>query len=66
MANLNNHYFFVRENATDEDYMDALYDDSVAFGVGCTVITLFQFITCLISVDLLNFSALRLVSNLAD
>lgn len=48
-------------NATWEESKSALIDDSIAFGVGCTVLSVMQFIVGVICIDLMNFAALRQV-----
>lgn len=42
--------------------MEALYDDSVAFGVSSAVLSVFQFIFAVFTVDLLNISASRQIA----
>lgn len=54
--------YFYRTNATAEENKQALLDDSVAFALGCTAVSVIQFIFGAISIDLLNFSSLRQVS----
>ncbi|KAL2727033.1 multidrug resistance protein 49 isoform X1 [Vespula squamosa] len=49
-------------NATDEEKMDALYDDSVAFGVSCAALSSLQFIFAIFTVDLLNVAAFRQIA----
>ena len=39
--------------------MDALYDDSIAFGLSSALVSAFQFIFAMLSVDSLNMSASR-------
>ncbi|XP_034836542.1 multidrug resistance protein homolog 49 isoform X2 [Maniola hyperantus] len=46
-------------NASREENRRALYEDSQAFGIGCTVFSVLQFIVSAISVDLFNYAALR-------
>lgn len=61
MKNFTRSYFY-RTNATAEENKQALLDDSVAFALGCTAVSVIQFIFGAISIDLLNFSSLRQVS----
>ncbi|XP_011646882.1 multidrug resistance protein homolog 49 isoform X1 [Pogonomyrmex barbatus] len=49
-------------NATYEEKMDALYDDSVAFGVACATLSAIMFIFSTIMVDLLNMAATRQIN----
>ncbi|XP_026751767.1 multidrug resistance protein homolog 49-like isoform X2 [Galleria mellonella] len=49
----------ILKNATAEENRLALIEDSQAFGIGCFVFSLLQFIVGAISVDLFNFTALR-------
>ncbi|XP_046818265.1 multidrug resistance protein homolog 49 isoform X1 [Vespa crabro] len=49
-------------NATEEEKMDALYDDSVAFGVSCAALSSLQFIFAIFTVDLLNVAAFRQIA----
>ncbi|XP_043481652.1 multidrug resistance protein homolog 49-like isoform X1 [Leptopilina heterotoma] len=51
-------------NATYEERMDALYDDSVAFGVSCAALSCFQFVFAIFTVDLLNIAASRQIARL--
>ena len=44
--------------------MDALYDDSVAFGVSCAALSCFQFLFAIFTVDLLNIAASRQIARL--
>lgn len=46
-------------NATRDDNRQALIEDSQAFGIGCTVFSLGQFIAGAISVDIFNYVALK-------
>ncbi|KAH0550179.1 multidrug resistance protein homolog 49-like isoform X1 [Cotesia glomerata] len=46
-------------NASKEERMNALYDDSVAFGVSCAALSTLQFIFAIFTVDLLNVAAFR-------
>ncbi|XP_052744794.1 multidrug resistance protein homolog 49-like [Bicyclus anynana] len=46
-------------NASAEENRLALIEDSQAFGIGCTVFSILQFIVSAISVDLFNYAALR-------
>ncbi|KAK2584731.1 hypothetical protein KPH14_007064 [Odynerus spinipes] len=49
-------------NATEEEKMDALYDDSVAFGVSCAALSSLQFVFAIFTVDLLNTAAFRQIA----
>lgn len=49
-------------NATREDNRLALIEDSKAFGIGCAVGAVLQFLFCVVAIDLINFSALKQVS----
>ncbi|KAG7198448.1 hypothetical protein KM043_005833 [Ampulex compressa] len=49
-------------NATYAERMDALYDDSAAFGKSCTTLSLLQFILATFTVDLLNIAASRQIA----
>ncbi|XP_071641827.1 multidrug resistance protein homolog 49 isoform X1 [Temnothorax longispinosus] len=51
-------------NATHEEKMDALYDDSVAFGVSCAALSAIMFVLCMTMVDLLNLAASRQISRI--
>ncbi|KAJ0172665.1 hypothetical protein K1T71_011804 [Dendrolimus kikuchii] len=51
-------------NATAEENRLALIQDSQAFGIGCTVFSIAQFIVGAISVDLFNFTALRQIDRI--
>ncbi|KAF9407280.1 hypothetical protein HW555_012637 [Spodoptera exigua] len=51
-------------NATREENRVALIEDSQAFGIGCTVFSIGQFIVGLISVDIFNHVALNQVDRL--
>uniref|UniRef100_A0A2A4JRP4 ABC-type xenobiotic transporter n=1 Tax=Heliothis virescens TaxID=7102 RepID=A0A2A4JRP4_HELVI len=51
-------------NASREANRIALIQDSQAFGVGCTVFSIGQFIVGVISVDIFNYMALRQVDRL--
>lgn len=42
--------------------MDALYDDAVAFGIACTLVSVIQFVLAIIAVDLLNLAASRQIT----
>ncbi|XP_015603415.1 multidrug resistance protein homolog 49 isoform X2 [Cephus cinctus] len=44
--------------------MDALYDDSVAFGVSCAALSTVQFFFAIFTVDLLNIAAFRQIARL--
>ncbi|XP_039747692.1 multidrug resistance protein homolog 49-like isoform X2 [Pararge aegeria] len=46
-------------NASPEENRQALIEDSQAFGIGCTIFSVLQFIVSAISVDLFNYAALR-------
>lgn len=47
----------------DEEVRQAILDDSAAFGIGCTIITLIQLVVGIGAVDLLNWAAVRQVNN---
>ncbi|XP_015115150.1 multidrug resistance protein homolog 49 isoform X1 [Diachasma alloeum] len=49
-------------NATEEERMDALYDDSVAFGVSCAALSTLQFFFAIFTVDFLNVAAFRQIA----
>ncbi|XP_034938105.1 multidrug resistance protein homolog 49-like isoform X2 [Chelonus insularis] len=49
-------------NASRPERMDALYDDSVAFGVSCAALSTLQFFFAIFTVDLLNVAAFRQIS----
>lgn len=49
-------------NASHEEKMDALYDDSIAYGVSCAALSAIQFVLGILMVDLLNIAALRQIS----
>ncbi|XP_043290091.1 multidrug resistance protein homolog 49 isoform X2 [Venturia canescens] len=49
-------------NATKLERMDALYDDSVAFGVSCAALSTIQFFFAILTVDLLNVAAFRQIA----
>ncbi|KAG5315957.1 MDR49 protein, partial [Acromyrmex insinuator] len=51
-------------NATDEERMDALYDDSVAFGASCAAISAIMFVLSMLMVDILNIAASRQISRI--
>lgn len=59
-----NEYFvtFRYANATYEERMNALYDDSVAFCISCVTLATIQFFFGALSVDLLNMSASSQIS----
>lgn len=49
-------------NASYEERMDALNDDSIAFGISCAVLSSVQFGLAVVMVDLLNLAAGRQIS----
>lgn len=49
-------------NASHEEKMDALYDDSIAYGVSCAALAAIQFVLGILMVDLLNIAASRQIS----
>ncbi|XP_026736211.1 multidrug resistance protein homolog 49-like [Trichoplusia ni] len=51
-------------NASREENREALIEDSQAFGIGCTVFSIGQFIVGAISVDIFNYMALKQVDRL--
>lgn len=54
--------YFRYANATYQERMDALYDDSVAFGAACATLSAILFLLSMLTVDLLNLSASRQIS----
>lgn len=53
-----------RTNATREENNDALYDDSISYGILLTIVSLIMFISGIFSVDIFNFVALRQVTRM--
>ncbi|KAJ2945156.1 hypothetical protein O0L34_g9219 [Tuta absoluta] len=53
-------------NASREENRQALIEDSIAFGVGCTVFSVIQFIAAAISVDLFNYVALKQIERVKE
>ncbi|KAJ8720984.1 hypothetical protein PYW08_006449 [Mythimna loreyi] len=53
-------------NASKEENREALIRDSMAFGIGCLVFSVGQFIVAAISVDIFNYMALRQVDRLKE
>ncbi|XP_012063835.1 PREDICTED: multidrug resistance protein homolog 49-like [Atta cephalotes] len=51
-------------NATYEERMNALYDDSVAFGASCASISAIMFVLCILMIDVLNIAASRQISRI--
>ncbi|XP_018059638.1 PREDICTED: multidrug resistance protein homolog 49-like isoform X2 [Atta colombica] len=51
-------------NATYEERMNALYDDSVAFGASCASISAIMFVLCIFMIDVLNIAASRQISRI--
>lgn len=51
-------------NATLEENNDALYDDSIAYGILLTIVSVIMFISGIFSVDIFNFVALRQVTRM--
>ncbi|XP_053616726.1 multidrug resistance protein homolog 49 isoform X2 [Plodia interpunctella] len=51
-------------NATISANKEALIDDSIAFGIGCAVTSLMQFVVAAISVNIFNYVAYRQVERL--
>ncbi|XP_034103967.1 multidrug resistance protein homolog 65 isoform X1 [Drosophila albomicans] len=51
-------------NATREENNDALYDDSVSYGILLTIVSVIMFISGIFSVDIFNFIALRQVTRM--
>ncbi|KAL0111878.1 hypothetical protein PUN28_013228 [Cardiocondyla obscurior] len=49
-------------NATFEERMDALYDDSVAFSIACAALSAVMFVLAMLMVDILNLAATRQIS----
>ncbi|CAG5040900.1 unnamed protein product [Parnassius apollo] len=56
----------VLTNATAEVNRLALIEDSQAFGIGCTVFSVLQFICGAVSVDLFNYAALRQIDRVKE
>lgn len=54
----------VLTNATMDENRSALLEDSVAFGIGAAAISIFQFVFAAISVDILNYSALKQIGRI--
>ncbi|KPJ05317.1 Multidrug resistance protein-like 49 [Papilio xuthus] len=53
-------------NATAEENRIALIEDSQAFGIGCTVFSVLQFIFGAVSVDLFNYAASRQIDRVKE
>ncbi|XP_049878557.1 multidrug resistance protein homolog 49-like [Pectinophora gossypiella] len=53
-------------NATREENRKALIEDSIAFGIGCTIFSVLQFIAAAISVDLFNYAALQQIDRIKE
>ncbi|CAG9571821.1 unnamed protein product [Danaus chrysippus] len=53
-------------NASREENRRALIEDSQAFGIGCTVFSVLQFLCGVISVDLFNYAALRQIERVKE
>ncbi|XP_061380949.1 multidrug resistance protein homolog 49-like isoform X2 [Danaus plexippus] len=53
-------------NASPEENRRALIEDSQAFGIGCTVFSVLQFLCGVISVDLFNYAALRQIERVKE
>ncbi|CAG5040909.1 unnamed protein product [Parnassius apollo] len=53
-------------NARAEENRLALIEDSQAFGIGCTVFSVLQFICGAVSVDLFNYAALRQIDRVKE
>ncbi|XP_072945637.1 multidrug resistance protein homolog 49 [Epargyreus clarus] len=53
-------------NASAEENRLALIEDSQAFGIGCTVFSVLQFIVGAISVDLFNYTALKQIDRVKE
>ncbi|XP_030385210.1 multidrug resistance protein homolog 65 isoform X2 [Scaptodrosophila lebanonensis] len=51
-------------NATREENNDALYDDSISYGILLTIASIVMFISGIFSVDIFNFVALRQVTRM--
>ncbi|TDG52500.1 hypothetical protein AWZ03_000733 [Drosophila navojoa] len=51
-------------NATREENNEALYDDSISYGILLTIVSLIMFISGIFSVDIFNFVALRQVTRM--
>ncbi|XP_018398759.1 PREDICTED: multidrug resistance protein homolog 49 [Cyphomyrmex costatus] len=49
-------------NATHQERMDALYDDSVAFSASCASLSAIMFVLSMLMVDVLNIAASRQIS----
>lgn len=50
-------------NASSEENRLALIEDSQAFGIGCIIFSVVQFIVAALSVDIFNYFALKQVTN---
>ncbi|XP_047539105.1 multidrug resistance protein homolog 49-like isoform X1 [Vanessa atalanta] len=53
-------------NASREENRQALIEDSQAFGIGCTVFSVLQFLVGVISVDLFNYAALKQIDRVKE
>ncbi|CAH0719110.1 unnamed protein product, partial [Brenthis ino] len=53
-------------NASREENRQALIEDSQAFGIGCTVFSVLQFLVAVISVDLFNYTALKQIERVKE
>ncbi|CAH2087972.1 unnamed protein product [Euphydryas editha] len=53
-------------NASPEENRQALIEDSQAFGIGCTVFSVLQFLMGVISVDLFNYTALKQIERVKE
>ncbi|XP_045453691.1 multidrug resistance protein homolog 49-like [Melitaea cinxia] len=53
-------------NASREENRLALIEDSQAFGIGCTVFSVLQFLVGAISVDLFNYTALKQIERVKE
>ncbi|XP_072756399.1 multidrug resistance protein homolog 49 isoform X2 [Anoplolepis gracilipes] len=49
-------------NASNKERMDALHDDSIAYGISCATLSLIQFFIAILMVDFLNIAASRQIS----
>ncbi|CAH2055805.1 unnamed protein product, partial [Iphiclides podalirius] len=56
----------VLTNASAEENRIALIEDSQAFGIGCTVFSVIQFICGAVSVDLFNYAALKQIDRVKE
>lgn len=58
------HFWSFRTNATAEESRNALWNDAKAFGLFATCAAIVQFFMCLVSVDMVNYSARKQISRI--